>query len=88
MQDAPEQKPHAMSPLAAILMRILRSGSYAAAALLFLFAGIFLWQNWSPEGGFDLSRQDYSFLAVVTILAALAIYLVRAIAREMNNPGG
>jgi hypothetical protein len=88
MEQKPEQKPIAMSPLAGLLMRILRSGSYASAALLAMFAGIFLWQKWSPDTGLVLSRQDYSFLIIITILVAVAVYLVRAIAREMNNPGG
>lgn len=82
------EKPNPMSPLATVLMRILRSGSYASAVLLVLFGGIYLWQRRTPDGGFVLTHQDFGFLTILALLAALAIYLVRAIAREMNNPGG
>jgi hypothetical protein len=34
-----------MSPLARVLMMILQKGSWAAAGLLALFAGILLWQR-------------------------------------------
>jgi membrane protein DedA with SNARE-associated domain len=77
-----------MSPLARILMRVLRSGSWGAALLLVAFAGIVLWQRWTPEGGLDLSRQDYAFLGVLAALLALAVYLVRAIRKELDRPGG
>ncbi len=77
-----------MSPLARILIRVLRTGSYAAAVLLVVFGGILLWQRYTPDGGFNMSRQDWSFLGILALLALLAIYLVRAIGRELNNPGG
>lgn len=73
-----------MSPLARLLMSILRWGSMAAGFLLALFAGIFLWQRHTPEG-FVLSRQDYGFLGVLAGLFLLAVYLVRAIRTEMNR---
>jgi predicted small integral membrane protein len=76
-----------MSPLAKALMSILRSGSMIAAALLILFAGIKVWQRITPDGHLAMTRQDWSFLGVLAALLALAIYLVYAIAKEMNNPG-
>jgi hypothetical protein len=77
-----------MSPLAQFLVRILRTGSYVAAVLLVFFGGILLWQRHLPDGSFNMSRQDWSFLGVLAVLALLAIYLVRAIGKELKNPGG
>ena len=76
-----------MSPLAKFLMIILQKSSWVALAFLLLVAGIVLWQGVSPDGSIDLSRQDYKFLGVVAVMAALAIYLVRAIGNEINRPG-
>jgi hypothetical protein len=76
-----------MSPLAKFLMHILRNGSIGAAALLILFAGISIYQKISPDGQLLMTRQDWSFLGVLAAMLALALYLVRAIAKEMNTPG-
>lgn len=76
-----------MSPLAKLLMKVLRSGSWAAAALLMLFIAILLWQRITPDGGLSLTRQDYGFIGAVVALVALAVYLVRAIGREIDRPG-
>jgi hypothetical protein len=71
-----------MSPIARLLIAILRWGSMASAGLLLLFAGIFLWQHHTANG-FVLTRQDWGFFGVMIALLVLAIYLVRAIAREL-----
>ncbi len=76
-----------MSPLAKILLHILRSGSLGAAALLVLFAGISVYQKITPDGQLVMTRQDWSFLGVLAVLLLLALYLVRAIAKEITTPG-
>ena len=76
-----------MSPLAKFLMRILQQGSWAALAFLLLVAAIVVWQGVTPEGTIALTAQDYKFLGVIAFMAALAIYLVRAIGKEINRPG-
>lgn len=73
-----------MSPLAKVLVSILRWGSMGSAGLLMLFAGIFIWQKWTPAGPV-LTRQDWGFLGVLAALLLLAIYLVRSIAKEIAN---
>jgi hypothetical protein len=68
-------------------MNILRNGSIGAAALLILFAAILIFQKITPDGHLAMAREDWGFLGVLAIMLALAIYLIRAIAKEMNDPG-
>lgn len=74
-----------MSPLAKFLMLILKNGSIGAAALLVLFAGILLYQKITPDGNLAMTQQDWSFLGVLMALLFLAVYLVRAIAKEIGK---
>ncbi len=74
-----------MSPLAKFLLHILRNGSIGSAALLVLFAGISIYQKITPGGHLAMTRQDWSFLAVLGTLLFLALYLVRAIAKEIRD---
>ena len=76
-----------MSPLARFLVGILQKGAFGSAALLILFAGILTYQRMTPDGGIDFRQEDYGFLGVLAALLALAVYLVRAIKKEMNKPG-
>ena len=76
-----------MSPLAKFMMLLLQRGSWAAFGFLLLVVGIVIWQGITPEGTIVLSSQDYRFLGVIAAMAALAVYLVRAIGKEINRPG-
>jgi hypothetical protein len=73
-----------MSPLARVLMMVLQKGSWVAAALLALFAGILLYQRWTPDG-LVLQNGDLGFLGVLAALFLLAVYLVRGIATEVRD---
>lgn len=74
-----------MSPLAKVLMLVLRGGSIASVALLVLFAGILVYQRITPEGHLVMSRQDLSVLGLLAVLLALASYLIRSISNEINR---
>lgn len=76
-----------MSPLARVLMGILEKGTWVAGGLLALFAGILLWQRYTPEG-FVWQQGDKGFLGLLAALFALAVYLVRSFKKEMDKPGG
>jgi hypothetical protein len=76
-----------MSPLGRFLVGVLHKGSWAAAALLVAFTCILLYQRKTPDG-FQFQQGDYGFLGVLAALLILAVYLVRAIKKEINNPGG
>ena len=73
-----------MSPLAKMLMSILRKGTIATLGLLVFFASIFLWQKHTAEG-FLLNQQDWGFLSVMAVMALVALYLTNAIAKEMKR---
>ncbi len=73
-----------MSPLAILLMSILRKGTIATLGLLVLFASIFLWQKHTPKG-FLLNQQDWGFLGVMVAMALIALYLTNAIAKEIKR---
>lgn len=76
-----------MSPLARVLMGILQKGTWVAGGLLALFAGILLWQRYTPEG-FVWQAGDKGFLGLLAVLFALAVYLIRSFKKELDNPGG
>lgn len=77
-----------MSPIAGMVLKILKNGAAAAAVLLVLFSAIALWQRLTPDGSLKLQEQDYGFFGVVSILLLLALWLIRAIGREIDSPGG
>ncbi len=77
-----------MSPLARVLMGILSKGSWVAGGLLTLFAVILIFQRITPEGSIKFEDGDLAFLGVLAVLMVLALYLIRSIKKEMDNPGG
>lgn len=76
-----------MSPLAKVLMTILQKGSWAAAALILSFAGILLYQRFTPEG-FVFQKGDFGFLGLLAVMLLVAVYLVRGIKKEIENASG
>ncbi len=72
-----------MSPLARVLMLILQRGSWVAAGLVALFAGILVWQRYTPDG-FVWQPGDTGFLGLLAVLFLLAVYLVRSIGKEIE----
>jgi hypothetical protein len=75
-----------MSPLISVLMTILQKGTWVAGGLLALFAGILLWQRYTPEG-FAWQAGDKGFLGLLGVLFVLAVFLVRSIGKEIGGSG-
>ncbi len=75
-----------MSPLARVLMGILQKGSWVAGGLLGLFAGILLWQRYTPEG-FAWQQGDKGFLILLVALFLFAVYLIRSFKKELEKSG-
>jgi hypothetical protein len=72
-----------MSPLQRLLLRVMRYASLGAAVLLLGFLVLALWQKL----GTGLKTQDYGFIGIVGLVFWGAVWLFRAIGREMDNPG-
>lgn len=72
-----------MSPLQRLLLKAMRCASLGAAILLFGFLVLALWQ----KSGADFTTQDYGFMGIVALMLLGAVWLFRAIGREMDNPG-
>lgn len=72
-----------MSPLQRLLLKAMRYASLGAAVLLLGFLILVLWQ----KAGTGLNIQDYGFVGIVGLLFVGAVWLFRAIGREMANPG-
>jgi hypothetical protein len=75
-----------MSPLARFLMTLLQKGSWIVGGLMALFAGILLWQRYTPEG-FVWQHGDKGFLGLLVVLFLAAVYLVRSIGKEIERSG-
>jgi hypothetical protein len=70
-----------MSPLGAMLLRILRMTTLGAAGLLALFLGISLWQ------GYHAGKLDTGFDILLAVMLVAALWLYRSMGRELRNPG-
>ena len=72
-----------MSPLQHVLLKSMRCARLGAAILLLGFLVLALWQ----KAGADFTAQDYGFIGTVAFMLLGAVWLFRAIGREMDNPG-
>ena len=72
-----------MPPLQRLLLKAMRYACLVAAILLLGFLVLALWQ----KAGTELATQDYGFMGVVGLMFLGAVWLFRAISREMDNPG-
>ena len=72
-----------ISPLQRLLLKSMRWLCLGSAVLLFGFLILLLWQ----KAGIGLTTPDYGFLGVVGLMLLGAVWLFRAIGREIDNPG-
>jgi hypothetical protein len=82
-----EKQMSEMSPLGKVLLRLLRGACLGAAGLLLGFLCLAVWQKTSGVGIEGLARQDVTFMGILAAMAFGAVWLARAIQREMDNPG-
>lgn len=74
--------PQSMSPLAIVIMKLLRWGVLAIAGFLVVVLVIEAWKH-----GWDLAALNPAFVGVVALLAAGALWLARSIGRELAKHG-
>jgi hypothetical protein len=72
-----------MSPLGRLILMAMRWGLWIMAGLVAVFFAIEI----GKRGGTlsVLTRQDITFLVVLALLFALALWLARAISRELKG---
>ena len=71
-----------MSPLATVIMKVLRWGVLGISGFLCLVLVIEAWKH-----GWDVEALNWGFMAVVGLLAAGALWLARSIGRELAKHG-
>jgi hypothetical protein len=76
-----------MSPVSGIIMRVLKYGVWVAGGLLLLFGSISVWQTRQADGSFLMTAQEWKFLGLLAILFLIAVYLLRSIGKEIEDPG-
>ncbi len=72
-----------ISHLQRLLLKSVRWLCLGTAVLLVGFLILVLWQ----KAGTGLTTPDYDFMGIVGLLLLGAVWLFRAIGREMDNPG-
>ena len=76
-----------MTPLAQLLLRIMRGASLAAAGFMVLVIAIEVWKRWNFGGFEKMSTPDISFMAILVLMLAGFLWLARAIAKEIAKSG-
>ena len=76
-----------MSPLAQLLLRVMRGASYCAAGFMVLAIGIELWKRWRFGGFGEMSTPDISFMAILVIMLLGFLWLARSIGKELRKSG-
>lgn len=76
-----------MSPLARLVLIAIRVGARAAAVFVAAALAIDLWKHWAFGGFGAMGRGDFVFLGVLAAILAGALWLVRAVGRELANSG-
>jgi hypothetical protein len=71
-----------MSPLATVIMKVLRWGVLGVAGFLCLVLVLEAWKH-----GWDWAALNPGFMAVVGLLAGGALWLARSIGRELAKHG-
>lgn len=74
-----------MSPLGRLVLTAMLWGlRFAAVAFAAIFA-IVMWQKWLSPAATEVTRQDYTFLAILAGLFIGALLFARAVARELRK---
>jgi FtsH-binding integral membrane protein len=75
-----------MSPLGAILMRVMRAGCLAAAGFVALVIAYEVWLKASQGQLGLLTRQDISFWILLLLMLVGFLWLARSMTRELAKP--
>jgi hypothetical protein len=79
----PDREGHDMSPLGAVLMRVMRMGCIAGAVFVALVFAYEVWLKASTGQLSNLTRQDISFWVILALMLAGFLWLARSVSREL-----
>ena len=71
-----------MSPVGHIVLKLLQGGALASAGFVLLVIGIELWKT-----GGDVTALEPGFMVLLVVILAGALWLARAIGRELSRHG-
>lgn len=71
-----------MSPVGYIVLKVLRGGALASAVFAVLVIAIEIWKH-----GGDVTALNPGFLVLLAVILAGALWLARAIGRELARHG-
>jgi hypothetical protein len=75
-----------VSPLAQLLMKVLRAACWAAAVLLAVIIGVHGWKIAQSAGADTVAaRGDYVLAGIMVAMFVGAVWLALAIGRELKN---
>ena len=74
-----------MSPLGKFILTVMLWGVRFAAAAIAVIAGIFVWQKWLSTAAGEITRQDWTFLAILVGLFLAALWFARSLERELRK---
>ncbi|MGE3832018.1 MAG: hypothetical protein AB7F76_13565 [Parvibaculaceae bacterium] len=72
-----------MSPLGRLILKAMRWGLWGVAGLIAVFFAIEIGKHGGSLAA--LTRQDITFLVILVVLFAFALWLARAISRELKG---
>ena len=70
-----------MSPLARIILTVMRYTAFAIAGFVALVIAL---QFWNHSGGAAWTRQDVSFVVVLVVMLLGALWLARSVRKELR----
>jgi hypothetical protein len=71
-----------MSPLGHIVLKVLRGGTLASAVFAMMVIAIEIWKH-----GGDVTALNPGFMILLAVILAGALWLARAIGRELSRHG-
>jgi hypothetical protein len=74
-----------MSPLSKLILIAMLWGTRFSAAAFAAVLMIELLRRWLAGSPVSITRQDYSFLVVLVLLLAAALWFARSLARELRK---
>lgn len=74
-----------MSPLGRLILTVMLWGVRFAAGAIAVILAILVWQKWLSAAAGEVTRQDYTFLAILMALLIAALWFARSVGKELGK---